>query len=233
MISPINNTTTLTTPIKAAENQQISNTGTSSTKASGNVSQNANPVNTETKKPTPVDTLELGNTVQKTGNYSKPATAKLDMSKVEALQKQADTALQPLREMVKQLLKEQGITFREANFEGVKDKKNDSKSDADTMVPITPEMRAEAQKNIAADGEYGVEKTSDRLLEFAKAISGGDTSKVDTLKKAIQEGYDAAKEAFGGELPEISKNTLEMTMKKLDEWANPTTEGQNQTNVMK
>lgn len=230
MISPINNTTT-TAPVKAAENQQVKSTEASTAKSSEKTTQNTVSVKTETKSATPVDKLEIGNSVQKTGNYSKPTT-KLDMSKIEALQKQADTALQPLRDMVKQLLKEQGKTFREANLEGVKGDKPDSNSD-DKMINITPEMRAEAQKNIAEDGEYGVEKTSDRLFEFAKAISGGDTNKLDTLKKAIQDGYDAAEKAFGGELPEISKKTLEMTMKKLDEWANPPAEVQNQTNVMK
>lgn len=233
MISPINNTTTATTQVKAAENQQVKSNETSSAKASEKTTQTVNPVSTEAKKTTPTDTLEIGSAVQKTGNYSKPATVKLDMSKVEALQKQADTALQPLRDMVKQLLKEQGKTFREANLEGVTDKEPDSDSDDNTMVTITPEMRAEAQKNIADDGEYGVEKTSDRLFEFAKAISGGDTKKLDIMKKAIQDGYDAAEKAFGGELPDISKKTLELTMKKLDEWASQPTEGQNQTNAMK
>lgn len=230
MISPIGNPSTQAAQVKAAENQQVKSAENQQTKATEKAAQTVKPVVTETKATTPVDTLELGNTIQKTGNYSKPATAKLDMSKIDALQQEADRALQPLRDMVKQLLKEQGKTFRESGINGTTETESDSD---DTMINITPEMRAEAQKNIADDGEYGVEKTSTRLFEFAKAISGGDSKKLDTLKKAIQDGYDAAEKAFGGELPEISKKTLELTMKKLDEWANTPADSQGQTNVMK
>ncbi len=227
MISPISNTSTQA-QVKAAENQQVKNTENQQTKATEKAAETTTPVVAKTKVTTPVDTLEIGNTIQKTGNYSKP-----DMSKVEALQRKADQALQPLRDMVKQLLKEQGKTFREANLENVNETESDSDSDDNKMIKITPEMRAEAQKNIADDGEYGVEKTSTRLAEFAKAISGGDTTKLETMKKAIQDGYDAAEKAFGGKLPEISKQTLELTMKKLDEWANTPADSQNQTSVMK
>ena len=37
------------------------------------------------------------------------------------------------------------------------------------------------QKDIAEDGYWGVEKTSDRILDFAKALSGGDKDKADEL----------------------------------------------------
>lgn len=146
--------------------------------------------------------------IQKTGNYGKP-----DMQRIEALKRQADEALRPLKDMVKELLGQQGIAFKEANFESNKDK----------MVDISPEMRAEAQKNIAEDGEYGVEKTSTRIVDFAKALAGDDPAKIETLRNAIKKGYEEAGKAFGGELPEISQKTLDATMKKLDEWQNPTT----------
>ena len=34
--------------------------------------------------------------------------------------------------------------------------------------------RLQAQKDIAEDGYWGVEQTSERLVSFAKALSGGD-----------------------------------------------------------
>ncbi len=224
MISPIGSSATQAqTQIKAVENQQV--------KATDKAVQAQKPTITATKSTTPTDTLEIGKPVEKTGNYNKPTTTTIDMSRIDALQKKADEALQPLRDMVKQLLKEQGKTFREANVDE-KGRSDNDKDDA-TMVTITPEIRAEAQKNIADDGEYGIEKTASRLADFAKSISGGDTKKLETLKKAIQDGYDAAEKAFGGELPDISKKTLELTMKKLDEWASTPAETQSQLNVMK
>lgn len=154
--------------------------------------------------------LEIGSKVDKPITYSNAKTIKPDVKRIEQLQKQADDALAPLRRMVEDLLKEQGLTFNRGNVKELKGK----------FVEITPEMRAEAQKLVADGGEYSVENTSTRLVEFAKAISGGDKSKIAVLRENIKKGYEEARKAFGGELPAISKETLEMTMKKLDEWQN-------------
>jgi hypothetical protein len=164
---------------------------------------------TTTKYYNQTDQLDIGNTEKKSATYTKPTTNKPDMNRIEELKKEADKALQPLKDMVKELLRQQGIAYKEAGFE----------STDDTLIDIPPELRAEAQKSIADDGEYGIEKTATRLADFAKAISGEDKSKLDTLRKAIQDGYNEAEKAFGGTLPDISKKTLELTMKKLDEWA--------------
>ena len=56
--------------------------------------------------------------------------------------------------------------------------------DADTI--------AQAQKDIAEDGYWGVEKTSDRILDFAKALSGGDKDKADELLNAFKKGFSQA-----------------------------------------
>ena len=50
-------------------------------------------------------------------------------------------------------------------------------------------------------------------------MSGNDKTKINELKAAIEQGYRAAEKAFGGELPEICKKTIERTMEKLDQWA--------------
>jgi len=87
------------------------------------------------------------------------------------------------------------------------------------MVEIDDETRAEAQRLISEDGEFGIENTANRLFEFAKAVSGNDKTKINELKAAIEQGYRAVEKAFGGELPEICKKTIERTMEKLDQWA--------------
>lgn len=154
--------------------------------------------------------LEIGSKVDKKTTYSNVKTIKADAKEIDKLQKQAEDSLAPLRQMVEDLLKKQGLTFKRANLRESEDK----------VVEITPEMRAEAQKLVADGGEFSIENTSTRLVDFAKAISGGDKSKIDVLRENIKKGYEEAQKAFGGELPEISKKTLEMTMKKLDEWQN-------------
>jgi hypothetical protein len=153
--------------------------------------------------------VDIKNTPEKKATYDNPGVVKPDIKKIEQLKKQADDALRPLRQMVEELLKKQGIYFKDANL-----KPNEGK-----MVEIDGETRAEAQRLISEDGEYGIENTANRLFEFAKAVSGNDKTKINELKSAIEKGYKEAEKAFGGELPEICKKTLERTMEKLDQWA--------------
>jgi anti-sigma28 factor (negative regulator of flagellin synthesis) len=153
--------------------------------------------------------VDIGNKSEKKVTYDNPGVSKPDLEKIEQLKKEADDALRPLRQMVEELLRKQGMSFKDANL----------KPNEGEMVEIDAETRAEAQRLISEDGEYGIEKTANRLFEFAVAISGNDKTKLDELKSAIEKGYKAAEKAFGGELPEICKSTLERTMEKLDQWA--------------
>ncbi|HHW32193.1 MAG TPA: hypothetical protein GXX20_11080 [Clostridiaceae bacterium] len=153
--------------------------------------------------------VDIGNISEKKVTYSKPGVVKPDIKRIEQLKKEAEDALRPLRQMVEELLKKQGMSFKVANPKPYEGK----------MVEIDDETRAEAQRLISDDGEYGIENTANRLFEFAKAVSGNDKTKINELKSAIELGYKAAEKAFGGELPEICKKTLERTMEKLDQWA--------------
>lgn len=153
--------------------------------------------------------VDIGNKPEKKATYDKPGVTKPDIKKIEQLQREADEALRPLRQMVEELLRKQGMSFKAANLKPYEGE----------MVEIDDETRAEAQRLVSEDGEYGIENTANRLFEFAKAVSGSDKTKIDALKSAIEQGYKAAEKAFGGELPDISKKTLERTMEKLDQWA--------------
>ncbi len=135
----------------------------------------------------------------KQGTYKKP---KIDHSTIQKLKEDSERTYQHLRHMVEQLLKEQGLTFHEVD-----------------KLEINEETRLEAQSMIAEDGPLSSEKVSDRIVAFAKAISGGDKEKIGLLRSAIEEGFRAAEEAFGGVLPEISQKTFQLIMEKLDQWA--------------
>ena len=78
--------------------------------------------------------------------------------------------------------------------------------------------KAQAQADIAEDGYWGVEKTSDRILDFAKTLAGNDPSKAQQLLDAFKEGYKQAEEIWGDQLPEISKRTYEAVEKKFNDW---------------
>lgn len=86
-----------------------------------------------------------------------------------------------------------------------------------------PATIEQAQKDIADDGYWGVEQTSDRLVSMAQALSGGDTSKADTLIAAIKKGFDEATEAWGDKLPDICQKTIDAAVKKMEAWRDGTT----------
>ncbi len=86
-------------------------------------------------------------------------------------------------------------------------------------VQVDPETVAKAKEDIAEGGYYSVGKTSDRLVDFAKAISGGNPDKIGEMRDAVIKGFEEAEKAWGGKLPQISKDTFNATMDKFDSWA--------------
>lgn len=83
---------------------------------------------------------------------------------------------------------------------------------------VSEAAKLQAQEDISEDGYWGVEQTSQRILDFAKALSGGDVSKADELLEAFKKGYEEATGAWGKELPEISKKTYEAVEEKFAAW---------------
>ena len=80
-------------------------------------------------------------------------------------------------------------------------------------------MKAQAQKDIADDGYWGVEQTSDRIIEFAKGLVGDDPEKAEQMRAAFEKGFKAATKSWGSKLPDISQRTYDAVMSKFDDWA--------------
>jgi hypothetical protein len=110
-----------------------------------------------------------------------------------------------LRELVTNMFKEQGIDFKIAN--------------GDQSIDISEISQEDASALVADDGYFGIEQTSDRIVDFAIAMAGGDTSRLAAIKEGVENGFNEALEAFGGTLPEISHDTYDAIMDKLDAWA--------------
>jgi hypothetical protein len=109
-----------------------------------------------------------------------------------------------LQAYVANLLKEAGVAVMVATGEGGVD-----------ISTLTP---AEAQELIAEDGYLGVEQTSQRIVDFAIAAAGGDPSRLAAVREGVERGFQEAKDAFGGWLPDISYQTYDAVMEKLDIW---------------
>ena len=84
--------------------------------------------------------------------------------------------------------------------------------------------RAQAQADIADDGYWGVDQTSDRILDFAKALSGNDPEKADLLLDAFKKGFKEATKSWGQDLPDISQRTYDAVVEKFNKWKNGTEE---------
>lgn len=78
--------------------------------------------------------------------------------------------------------------------------------------------KTQAQADIAEDGYYGVKKTSERMFEFAMALTGGDVDKMKEMQSAVEKGYKQAEKTWGGNLPDISKQTLDATNQLFEDY---------------
>lgn len=86
-----------------------------------------------------------------------------------------------------------------------------------------PATIAQAQKDVSEDGYWGVEQTSDRLVAMAQALSGGDAEKADEMIAAMKKGFEQATKAWGEDLPDICKNTIDTAVKKMETWRDSVT----------
>jgi hypothetical protein len=84
---------------------------------------------------------------------------------------------------------------------------------------VDAETKAQAQKDISEDGYWGVKQTSERILDFAKALTGGDPNQIEKMRDAFLKGYKSAEKTWGGSLPEISKQTYDAVIKGFDKMA--------------
>ncbi|MBQ8625147.1 MAG: hypothetical protein IJ419_03120 [Agathobacter sp.] len=83
---------------------------------------------------------------------------------------------------------------------------------------VTEAAKAKAQEAISEDGYWGVEQTSQRIVDFAKALAGNDVNKADELLEAFKKGFEEATGTWGKELPEISQNTYKAVEEKFAAW---------------
>ena len=170
-------------------------------KASSNSAKN---VNTEETTVTPSVTYEKSETTA-----NKKVTYKKDTATIDKLKAEAEKRNASLRNLVEKMLLKQGATFSDAGmYQLLREGK----------VEVSEEVRLKAEQDISEDGYYGVKQTSDRLISFAKALTGGDKSKADEMIEAVKKGLEEATKAWGGTLPDICSQTIDTTIAKLEEW---------------
>ena len=151
------------------------------------------------------DVFEPSGHTEETRKSYKP-----DIKRLKEILAEGERQVESFRRLVESLLQKQAEksewAYGKPSFE------------FDEMVEIDEETRAAAQKEIEDGGYYSADQTATRLLDFAVALTGGDPSKISLMKDAFEKGFAAATEAWGKELPEISKQTYDAVMNGFDEW---------------
>lgn len=153
----------------------------------------------------------------KSEETSEKKTIKRDTATIEKLLAEAKQRTAQLRSLVEKMLLKQGQKFTSLadTFDMIKE----------GTLEVDDETAKEAQQEIADDGYWGVEQTSERLFSFAKALAGNDPAYADTMLEALQKGFDDATKAWGSELPDLCKRTLEAAKQKITDWKEGKTSG--------
>ena len=147
----------------------------------------------------------------KSSSTSTGKTYTQNTSLVNKLKADAEAHAQQLQNIVSQLMTKQGQTYNTAN---------DIWSFlAGGNFTVDAATKAQAEKDIAEDGYWGVEQTSDRIIDFANALTGGDPDKIEEMREAFKKGYKMAEKTWGGKLPDISQRTYDAVMEKFDKMA--------------
>ena len=179
-------------------------------------SQASKKVSETADKTTTTDKTETGVVYEKSSQTDKnTVTKKTDYKMVEKLKADAEQRTSQLRSLVEKMMTKQGTAIANA----------DSMWSflAEGNFTVDEETQKQAQADIAEDGYWGVEQTSDRILDFAKALSGNDPEKADLLIDAFKKGFEDATKSWGKDLPDISKRTYDAVLEKFDKWKNGST----------
>ena len=208
--------------VTAKDEAQAKNTNTASKKQDAQTDKSDSKTSGFSEEAAVYEKSDSKDDSKDTAKSTAKSTVNQKMSKadrdalVQALKDDANARQQQLIEIVRKSMTGQASTWDKS--QGLKSLFENLTVDADTI--------AQAKKDIAEDGYWGVEKTSDRILDFAKALSGGDKDKADELLNAFKKGFSQATGAWGDKLPSICQDTYDAVLKKFDDWKNGTEDTQ-------
>lgn len=129
---------------------------------------------------------------------------------ISRLKADAEARTQQLQQLVQQMISKQGNAYGQAN--------DMWKFLASGNFTVDAQTKAQAQADIAEDGYWGVKKTSERIFDFAKALSGGDMDKMKEMQAAFEKGFKQATKTWGKELPQISQDTRSAVNKLFEDF---------------
>lgn len=182
---------------------------TSTAYSAANTSSASKKASTKAASETPAAVYEKSETKD-----SSKKVYKQDTATVNKLLADMENRKKQLQDLVSSTLRKQGDTYNTSmNMFGLLKSGN---------LKFSPSDVAQAKADVAEDGYWGVEQTSERIYSFAFALTGGDPAKADEMMAAVEKGFKQATKAWGSDLPDISKQTLEAVREKMNKWKNGT-----------
>lgn len=180
----------------------VTNAAATYTNTAQPATKKADSTSTDTKK-----TEDNGVVYEKSDNATDSKSNKItDYSAIVSnMKKELSDKNTQLQNLVNQLLGKQANKYTKL-------------ADLYKNLEVDPATIEQAKKDIAEDGYWGVEQTSDRLVSMAQALSGGDPQKADELISAMKKGFKQATKEWGEDLPDICKNTIDAAVKKMEDW---------------
>lgn len=171
--------------------------------------QNYSSYNSTAKKPEAADVKEDKGVVYESSDISKMSAS--DRSNlVQQLKADQENRQSQLASLVKDMISKQGNAYGQAN--------DIWKFLASGNFTVDAETKASAQQAISEDGYWGVKQTSQRIFDFAMALSGGDEEKMKKMQEAVEKGFKQATKAWGKDLPGISGDTKDAVDKLFDDF---------------
>lgn len=134
---------------------------------------------------------------------------------IAQLKADSQNRINQMQSLVSQMFEKQGIKIGTADDMWKALAGGNFTADAATI--------AQAKEDISEDGYWGVKQTSDRIFDFAMALSGGDSETMEKMKAAVEKGFQQATKSWGKELPGISGDTYDAVMQKFDNFFNKDT----------
>lgn len=156
---------------------------------------------------TPQETVALGQTpVDEALTYSDPrkAAAK-DKPDLQTMLDESNRKVDEFMQLLGGMVEKQGLEWSKL-------------VSGEQKLTADAETIAKAKEAVSEDGEFGVRKTAERILTFAKMGIGDDPEKIATFRKAVEKGFDDAAKILGGKLPQISEDTRKVIMGEFDRW---------------
>ena len=159
------------------------------------------------------ENLELAAVYEKSSNSKSSKMVEPNRSEMKSLISQAERQAKNFQTLISSIFTKQS---NKASL--LKKAQNNDLKGFFSNLNVDRETVLKAKRDISEDGYYGVKKTSERILNFAKAAAGNNPKELERMRDAVEKGFKQVEQMWGGELPDISKQTYDVVMSKFDEW---------------